>query len=231
MSVIVVTGTSTDVGKTVATAALAATLTGGDGRDASVAVCKPVQTGVGVDEPGDLAEIVRLAGVRDTREVLRYPDPLAPETAATRAGMAPATLGPIVAAVRELHDHDHVLVEGAGGVLVRLGPDLTLLDVADALQAPVLVVVGAGLGTLNHTELTVGAVTDRGLRVAGLVIGSWPAQPGLAEECNRTDLPRLTGVDVVGVVPEGAGAWDRDAFCAAAPTWFVPDWVQSVRSV
>ena len=121
--------------------------------------------------------------------------------------------------------HDTVLVEGAGGLLVRLDTEGgTLLDLAETLAASVpvevVVVAAAGLGTLNHTELTVGALRARGLEPAGLVIGAWPADPDLAERCNADDLPRVTGVPVLATIPAGAGAHARDAFRAAAPTWF-----------
>jgi dethiobiotin synthetase len=119
-----------------------------------------------------------------------------------------------------------VLVEGAGGLLVRLDTDGgTLLDLADALGACVelsfVIVTGPGLGTLNHTELTVGALRARHREPAGLVVGSWPADPGLAERCNRHDLSRVTGVPLLGVVPEGAGCLDLDGFVALAPGWFL----------
>ncbi|MCR5977299.1 ATP-dependent dethiobiotin synthetase BioD [Gordonia jinghuaiqii] len=237
-TVLAVTGTSTDVGKTVVTAALAAA--GGttapadavpDPRPTTVAVCKPVQTGVGPDAPGDLAEIVRLAGDVTTVESFRYPEPLAPDTAARRAGMPPADPDVIVREVERLAaTHDLTLVEGAGGVLVRLGETATILDVAVATLRRdtadgVIVVVAPGLGALNHAELTVNAVRARGLRPAGLVIGSWPENPDLAMRCNRTDLPRVTGVPVVGVLPAGAAALDPAEFRRLAPTWFDHDWL------
>lgn len=216
----VVTGTSTDVGKTIATAALAATARAA-GR--SVAVCKPAQTGVGAGEPGDLADVTRLAGPLTTAECARYPEPLAPDTAARRAGLPFLDRAVVAAAVDELGAaHDVVLVEGAGGVLVRLAPDYTLLDVAADVAAPVYIVVAPGLGTLNHTELTVEAIRRRGLTPAGLIIGSWPDAPDLAMTCNRDDLPALTGVPVVGVIPAGVGALSRADFCARAPDWFDP---------
>ncbi|MEU1997854.1 dethiobiotin synthase [Nocardia gamkensis] len=220
MTVLLITGTSTDVGKTVVTAAVAA-VARASGR--SVAVCKPGQTGVAAGEPGDLAEIERLSGVTRTVELARYPDPLAPDTAARRTGLPELTLADTAAAVDCLADADLVLVEGAGGLLVRLG-DFTLLDLAQKLGAPVLLVTAAGLGTLNHTELTTRALRSAGVRCAGLVIGSWPAEPDLAAECNRTDLPRVTGVDLVGSVPEGVGGWQRARFTAAAAGWFDPAW-------
>lgn len=220
MSILLVTGTSTDVGKTVVTAAVAASALA-EGR--SVAVCKPGQTGVGPGEPGDLAAVERLSGVTRTVELARYPDPLAPDTAARRAGLPELTLAETAAGIDALADADLTLVEGAGGLLVRLG-DFTLLDLAQKLGAPVLLVTAPGLGTLNHTELTTRALQSAGVHCAGLVIGSWPKAPDLAAECNRIDLPRVTGVDIVGTIPEGAGSWHRDHFTAAAPNWFDPTW-------
>lgn len=206
MGVLLVTGTSTDVGKTVVTAALAVLAAG------PVAVCKPAQTGVLPDEPGDLAVVQRLVGPITTRELARYPDPLAPATAARRAGLPLVELAQVVAAVRSLDaSHASTFVEGAGGVLVRIGR-WTLPDLAAALAAPVLVVTAAGLGALNHAELTVRALRGRGIEVAGMVVGSWPADPGLAERCNLDDLPQVTGVPLLGVLPQGSGALSRRAF-------------------
>ncbi|MDP9497720.1 MAG: dethiobiotin synthase [Actinomycetota bacterium] len=220
--VVVVTGTGTDVGKTVVTAALAASCTAAGLR---VAAVKPAQTGVVPGEPGDLDVVRSLGGAVTTAEPVRLAEPLAPDTAARRAGVP---LPPVAATASRVADlaatHDVVLVEGAGGLLVRLDDDGgTLADLADAVRdagpdVTVVVVVAAGLGTLNATALTVEALRARGLEPAGLVVGSWPAEPGLAERCNLVDLPRC-GVPLLGVVPAGAGAWTRDAFRAAAPGW------------
>lgn len=225
---LVITGTSTDVGKTIVTAALAATLACA-GTD--VAVCKPAQTGVGPDEPGDLATITTLAGEVPTWEGARFPDPLAPETAALRAGRAPLDPDYVLPEVADfVGGHEITLIEGAGGVMVRLGPDFTILDVARRTEAAVLVVCQPGLGALNHAELTVAAIRSCGLDVAGLVIGSWPATPDLAMRCNRIDLPRLTGVEVVGVVADGAGQMSSGRFQTAAPQWFDADWINNLRA-
>jgi dethiobiotin synthetase len=209
--VLVVTGTGTGVGKTVVTAAVAALA----GR--RVAVLKPAQTGIGPGEPGDLAEIVRLVPGVTTRELARYPDPLAPATAARRAGLPPLTPAEAAQAAKDLAgDHDLVLVEGAGGLLVRFDRDGTLADVAAALDAPVLVVAAAGLGTLNHTALTVEALHTRGLTCAGVVVGAWPAEPDLAARCNLADLPAVTGVPLLGAIPDGTGVLDPAAFANVA---------------
>jgi dethiobiotin synthetase len=217
VSVLVVTGTGTGVGKTVVTAALAALAVDAGRR---VAVLKPAQTGVLPEGRGDVDEVRRLVG--DTgrltlRELARYPDPLAPATAAARAGRAPISPGRAAAEVAVLAaTHDLVLVEGAGGLLVRLDDEGTVADVAAAVAAPVLVVTEAGLGTLNNTELTVRALAALALRCAGLVIGSWPAEPDLAAECNLADLPAVTGAPLLGRLPEGAGALPPPEFLAAA---------------
>jgi dethiobiotin synthetase len=117
--------------------------------------------------------------------------------------------------------HDTVLVEGSGGVLVRLDTEGgTLLDLAGQVAAGVVVVTSAGLGTLNHTELTVTALRARGIEPTGLVIGSWPSEPGLAETCNLDDLPRVTGVPLMASIPEGAGSLTREAFGRQWPGWF-----------
>ena len=221
-----ITGTGTDVGKTVATAALAALLRGAG---EPVRVAKPLQTGLAPGEPGDADEVARLAGVTDLLEVRRLPDPLAPETAARVAGLAQPTLDELVPPLRRFAGAPGVtLVEGAGGVLVRLGTDLTILDLAAALGAPVLVVSRAGLGALNEAELTVRAIRDAGLHCAGIVVGSMPADPDLATRCNLEDLPRLTGVPLLGEIPEGAGRLDPEGFRRRAAGWFGPAVAQNL---
>jgi dethiobiotin synthetase len=216
--VLVVTGTGTGVGKTVVTAAVAALATG------RVAVLKPAQTGIGPDEPGDLADVARLVPGVTGRELARYPEPLAPATAARRAGRAPVAPVAAVAVARELAGgHDLVLVEGAGGLLVRFDDEGgTLADVAAALDAPVLVVAAAGLGTLNHTALTVEALRTRGLACAGVVVGAWPADPDLAARCNLADLPAVTGVPLLGAVPDGAGGLEPAEFARVARHGLAP---------
>ncbi|MEU4210897.1 dethiobiotin synthase [Streptomyces sp. NPDC026206] len=221
MPVMVVTGTGTEVGKTVVTAAVAAAALAA-GR--SVAVLKPAQTGVAPDEPGDVAEVLRLAGPVTGVELARFPEPLAPATAARRAGRAPVSPEEIERAAAKLAaSHDLVLVEGAGGLLVQMDEaGSTLADAARLLDAPVLVVAQAGLGTLNITALTGEALRSRGLRCAGVVIGSWPAAPDLATVCNLADLPEAARAPLLGAVPEGAATLPPGDFRAMSPTWLAP---------
>ena len=226
-SVVLVSGTGTEVGKTVTTAALAVLLVG---RGLRVAVVKPAQTGVAADEPGDAGEVRRIVGDTDALEVhelARVPEPLAPDTAARRAGVDLPTVATVARRVAELaRTVDVVLVEGSGGLLVRLdGRGGTLADLGRALRysgvgTGVVLVVSAGLGTLNHTTLTAEALRARDLPLLGIVVGSWPRDPGLAERCNLEDLPDVAGAPLMAVIPDGVGALEPAEVRSAVAGWF-----------
>ncbi|MFL0178916.1 MULTISPECIES: dethiobiotin synthase [unclassified Mycobacterium] len=224
MTVLVITGTGTGVGKTIATAALA-----GAARQAGldVAVCKPVQTGI-ADGDDDLAEVGRLSGVTELFAAARYPAPLAPLAAAAQAGMALPTRAELLAMIRAADRPGRLtLVEGAGGLLVELAADgVTLRDLAVDLGAAVLVVVDAGLGTLNHTALTLESLAGQGLSCAGLVIGSWPAQPDPAATSNRGALARQAPVRAV--LPAGSARLGAAEFAAMSAAAFDTDWVRTL---
>ncbi|WP_031513471.1 dethiobiotin synthase [Streptomyces sp. NRRL F-5123] len=221
MAIVVITGTDTEVGKTMATAAVAAASLA---QGLSVAVLKPAQTGVAEGEPGDAAEVARLAGAVTAVELARYPEPLAPATAAARAkipAVGPADIAEAAAKLSAVHDV--VLVEGAGGLLVRYDEKgATLADAAALIRARVLLVAQPGLGTLNATALTAEALGARGLSCAGVIFGSWRGEPDLAERCNVADVPEVAGAPLLGALPQGAGALSPAAFRAAAPEWLAP---------
>jgi dethiobiotin synthetase len=221
MSVLVVTGTDTGVGKTVVSAALT---TLAAVRGSSVAVVKPAQTGVTSDEPGDVDEIARLAGSGERFEYARYPDPLSPAAAARHGGLPPLDLAKTATRITELaEDYRLVVVEGTGGLLVRYDEDgATIADLARMLRAPILVVVHAGLGTLNHTALTLEALANHGIPLAGLVIGAWPGVPDLACRCNIRDLETLAARPLSGALPERAAAMHPAEFLAAARAGLAP---------
>lgn len=224
MSVLVVTGTDTGVGKTVATAALAchARLAGID-----VAVCKPVQTG-SAEGDDDLAEIGRLSGVAELHALARLPEPLAPAAAAARAGVSLPSRGELGSLVVEADRPGRLtLVEGAGGLLVEIGDDgVTLRDLALDLAAPVLVVVRAGLGTLNHVALTLEALASHNVWCAGLAIGAWPRDPGVIETGNREVLSAMAPVRAV--LPDGAGAYGQAQFESMSSAAFDSAWLRSL---
>ncbi|HET9186736.1 MAG TPA: dethiobiotin synthase [Acidothermaceae bacterium] len=213
---VVVTGTDTGVGKTVVTAAVAAAATSSGLR---VAVVKPCQTGVALGEEPDADVVARLAAPASSMTLLSYPDPLAPSTAARVAGLPMLALGSVLGVVTSLAaQHDLVLIEGAGGLLVSLGSgDWTIADLAVSLGAPAIVVARPELGTLNHTALTREALDERGVEHR-LVLGSWPASPGLVHRTNLRDLPALSGV-----LPAGAGSLPSDEFQRAARGWLAAE--------
>ncbi|MFI1992335.1 dethiobiotin synthase [Actinoplanes sp. NPDC020271] len=218
--IVLVTGTDTEVGKTISTAAVAAAA---QAEGLRVAVIKPGQTGTITGAPTDAEVVTRLAGPDTVKTLAEYPEPLAPLAAAKVAELPPLELYEVVDAIRaEADKHDLVLVEGAGGLLVPMGlrpggEAWTFADLATALGANVLVVARAGLGTLNHTALTLEALDRRGV-AAKVILGAWPAEPELVHWANLSELvPHL-----VGALPAGAGSMDPGVFRRSAPGWLTP---------
>lgn len=221
-----VTGTGTGVGKTVVAAAIAAAL---HARGQRVAVVKPVQTGTTGDRPGDVDEVRRLAGPEiATFELMRLPEPLAPEVAARRAGVRLQPGADLVASIGGLARsgrYDVVLVEGSGGLLARLDADGgTLADVAGALAAGQLrvgfvVVVAETADMLNDTSLTLEALGHRGLELIGVIIGSASADPGPAGAATVDELTALSGGTLAGAVPSGSAQLAPPDFRTRAQEW------------
>jgi dethiobiotin synthetase len=152
--------------------------------------------------------------------------PGAPGPAAELAGTALPTGEQLVRLIRGLDRPGRLtLVEGAGGLLVELADaGVTLRDLAVELRAAALVVVGPELGTLNLTALTLEALATQGVSCAGLVIGSWPDEPGLVEASNRSALAGLAPVRAT--LP--AGAASMSDFAAMSAAAFDHDWVTSL---
>jgi dethiobiotin synthetase len=213
--VLYITGTDTGVGKTIATATLASAFSAA-GR--SVAVYKPTQPGL-EDGRGDIDTVARLAGVSAVSEGIRLKFPMAPVPAAEREGV---TLPPAATHIKRIgelaSDHDTVLVEGAGGLLVELDHDGATLPDIFVPGGRFLVVCRAGLGTLNHTMLTLEALRTRGRPVGGLIFGSWPHPASEIEHSNRAYLENLK-VPVLGAIPAGASNIAPDHFRKAASEW------------
>jgi dethiobiotin synthetase len=184
-----VTGTDTGVGKSVLAAAICAALPG-------ARAFKPVVTGLD-DEPGEWPpDHELLAGVtgQSPEEVapLRFGPAVSPHLAAELAGSAiePASL---VAAARR---HELVVCEGVGGLMVPLTPGYLVRDLAVDLGLPVVIAARPGLGTINHTLLTVEAARAAGLEVRAVVLTPWPAEPSAMEASNRATIASLGSVAV-----------------------------------
>ncbi|HYH77483.1 MAG TPA: dethiobiotin synthase [Arthrobacter sp.] len=214
--IILVTGTDTGVGKTITTAALAAVLRG-TGR--SVAVYKPCQSGAASGD-SDADEILRLAGAVTAETGVVLQEPLAPVAAAAIDGKPLLTVADHADRVRKLAaTHQHVLVEGAGGLLVELDSHGgTLADLGTLLAATFVLVARPALGTLNHTTLTIEALVGRRLQVLGVVLGSWPLVPDAVHHSNRQVLGSLR-VPLLGVLPEQASELSPADFRGRAAAW------------
>lgn len=216
---IFVTGTDTAVGKTLVSAAVTALwLQSG----VEVVYVKPVQSGA-ADGDDDAADVAALTGAPAKVGPVVGPS-LAPGVAVRRAEAR--LLGPelvdVVASARRDHGDARLVVEGAGGLLVELGSDgTTCADLAADLGLPVVVVARPGLGTLNHTALTLAELGRRSLPVLGVVVCRYPG--GAVDEATRTnleELDRLSGQRLIGVVPDLGDP--TPSGLAAAAAWLGP---------
>jgi dethiobiotin synthetase len=194
-----VTGTDTGVGKTAVTAGVVLALRG---RGFSVGVVKPIQSGaLAADPDGDAMLLKRWTGVAESASELApysFAAPLAPLVAAELEGRE-VYLAEVVEAVQAVADrYESVIVEGAGGLLVPVGADWTVADLACALGLPVLVVARAALGTVNHSALTVLALRGLGLEPIGVVLNG--AEDDSSQR-NAELIERLADVPVLGRTP------------------------------
>jgi dethiobiotin synthetase len=210
-----VTGTGTGVGKTVLAAAIAAALVS---RGERVTAFKPVVTGL--DEPEDPAwppDHELLASVTRADPALVAPvrlgPPVSPHLAAETAG-DPIHPERIRAAARAAASSaDALVVEGVGGLLVPLARRWSVRDLAGDLGLPLVIAALPGLGTINHTLLTLEAARAAGLDVRLVVLGPWPGKPGRVELSNRATIAELGAVEVA-TLPRLARA-ERDGLAAA----------------
>jgi dethiobiotin synthetase len=202
-----ITGTGTEVGKTVVAAALARTAQMAGAR---VAVFKPAVSGLADcplrPEAWDCAEelpdhvLLRLASGStqgdDEIAPYRYGPAVSPHLAAELSG---ETIDPDrlrAAALEAAADSDLLVCEGVGGFLVPLTPDYLIRDLALDLGLPVLIVAPPGLGSINHTLLTVEAMRGTGLDIGGVVLNPWPTEPSSLELSNLETIARLGHVRV-----------------------------------
>ncbi|HEU4705974.1 MAG TPA: dethiobiotin synthase [Solirubrobacterales bacterium] len=203
-----VTGTGTEVGKTVVAAALARTFAAEEQR---VAVFKPAVTGLEEEGETDHALLRRASGSSQSDEEIapyRYGPPASPHLAAALAGeeIDPERLRQ--AARDAAEGADAIVCEGVGGLLVPLSPTYLIRDLAADLAYPLVIVASPGLGTINHTLLTIESARAAGLHVAVIVLNPWPDEPSEIESSNREtiatlgDLPVLTFPPVDPTRPE-----------------------------
>lgn len=210
MAGIFVSGTDTGVGKTIVACAIARGLRSAG---VDVGVMKPAETGVTAAGPEDAIALRAAAGVEDDLSLicpLQYEMPAAPEASAHAEGRS-FSLDPIDTAFATLTKrHRTLIVEGAGGLLVPMGGETTMADLALHLRLPVLLVARASLGTINHTLLSVEACEQRKLDLVGVVISHSAGVLSPADAANLEILRTSLGPRLVGEVPPTAPGEDVD---------------------
>ena len=193
-----VTGTDTGVGKSVLAAAILAALRA---RGTPVRALKPVITGLDQkpdpDWPPDHELLARAAGASPDQVMLvGYGPPVSPHLAAELAGR-PIRPAELISAAREQASADEItVVEGVGGLLVPLADGYDVRQFAVDLALPLVIAARPGLGTINHTLLTLEAARDHRLHIAGVVLTPWAAEPTEIERSNRETIARLGQVEV-----------------------------------
>jgi dethiobiotin synthetase len=207
-----VTGTGTEVGKTVVAAAIARTQANA-GR--KVAVFKPAVTGLEERGEADHELLRRAAGSDQTDDSIapyRYDPPFSPHLAAELAGERIEPRRLVDGARDAAAGAGYLVCEGVGGLLVPLAPDYLVRDLAQELGMALVVAASPGLGTINHTLLTLEAARSAGLEVALIVLTPWPREPDLVQRSNRETLERLGGAPLA-VLPQldlvDPGSWPR----------------------
>ena len=203
---IFITGTDTEIGKTVVAGGVAAALKAGG---VDVGVMKPIASG-GVEHKGcivseDAIFLKHAAQVDDALDLINpicLRHPLAPSVAAEIEETS-IDLRQIDEALTELcQRHEFIVVEGVGGIAVPICENVLVADLAQRFQLPLLIVARPNLGTINHTVLTVEFARSYNLEICGIVLNtSQEASKGLAEETNPKELARLTHLPILGTVP------------------------------
>ncbi len=208
---VLVTGTGTEVGKTVVAAAIARTRADAGEK---VAVFKPAVSGLDDQGEPDHHLLRRAAGSAQSDDEIspyRYGPPASPHLAAELAGELIDPKRLLAGAHRAAEGADFLVCEGVGGFLVPLTPGYLVRDFARDLDLPVVIAASPGLGTINHTLLTVEAARGAGLEVRSIVLTPWPDDPSPVELSNRDTIAALAGIPVE-VLP----VLDRDSSRIAA---------------
>jgi dethiobiotin synthetase len=195
-----ITGTDTGVGKTIVAAGLAASLAN-SGMD--IGVMKPIETGFSL-RSSDAVFLKKIAGVKDSLDSIcpyRLKHPLSPFTAAQIENVS-IGLERIARAYEVLlQNHQALLVEGAGGLLVPITREKMMADLALYLKLPILIISRTGLGTINHTLLSVEVARQRGIEVAGVIFNHLGPRRGLAERTNPSVIRHFIDVPILGEIP------------------------------
>jgi dethiobiotin synthetase len=227
---IFITGTGTEVGKSVVSAAICAAL---GSRGKKVAAYKPVVTGIedegGAGWPPDhelLASVVTSGQKPEQIAPIRFEPPVSPHHAADLAGKRIDPRELVDAARAAAEGHDMIVCEGIGGLLVPFTTGYMVRDLALDLGLPLVIAAKAGLGTINHTLLTIEAARAGGLDLLGVVLTPWPEEPSDLERSNREAIAQLGNIDVHGL-PETS----PDRLAEAGETLPLDEWLEDREPV
>lgn len=198
-----VTGTDTDVGKTLIASGIAAVLRE---KEVDIGVFKPFLSGISRnDEKSDTNLLKHMSQTSlSLAEItpFEFKEPLAPLVAAKLEGKL-VSMTDVVRHWEAIRvKHDYFIVEGAGGIAVPLGENFLVSDLIKSLQLPIIIVARPNLGTINHTFLTVKYAKSIGLRIAGIVINGVSEKAGLPEKTSPEVIEKLCGVPILGVTPK-----------------------------
>ncbi|KAA9027072.1 dethiobiotin synthase [Niallia endozanthoxylica] len=198
-----VTGTDTDVGKTIISSGLAAVL---KEKEIDVGVFKPLLSGITRDDPASdtslLKELSQTPLSREEITPFAFKEPLAPYVAGKLEGKSVRIDEIINHWERIKEKHEFFIVEGAGGISVPLGEGFFVSDLIKALQLPIVIVARPNLGTFNHIYLTVQYAKSQGLTIAGIVINGINDPPELAEKTNPALIEEFCRVPILGITPK-----------------------------
>jgi len=199
-----ITGTGTNVGKTIVVAGMASICIRSG---LKTVVMKPIQTGI-AEDPGDLKKIDDLVpGLELLPEEFIAPYvfklPASPHLAAK---VENEIINPVIIkkSITNIYkkEPDILLIEGAGGVFVPITENYTTLDLLKELQIPVIITALAGLGTINHTLMTVNTIKQAGVHIAGIIINKMPIKPGIVEKDNVTIIEKFAKTPILGIIHE-----------------------------
>lgn len=195
---IFITGTGTEIGKTVVAGGLAAAMNT-DG--VHVGVMKPISAG-GVADAQFLKHAAQVDDPLTLVNPIQLEHPLAPSVAAKLENSA-IDISTVISAYNHLKEkYDFLIVEGVGGIAVPITDEMLVVQLIQKLNLPVLIVAHAGLGTINHTILTVAFAKQHNLKIIGIVLNQpQPNTIGLAEQTNPSEIERITQIPVIGILP------------------------------
>lgn len=215
-----ITGTDTGIGKTFVTAALIYEL---NRRGVRAGAMKPVQSGGGrfsrAQLRGDADLLARASAFQGDPELINpydFSESLSPHLVSRISGNEIRMEKLLASFAKMKASYDTLLVEGAGGLMTPISDGVFMVSLAKLFNLPIIIVAGSRLGTINHTLMTVKTAEKFDVPVIGIIINKISKNPDLAEETNPGEILRLTGISLMGLVPDIGIIRSREQFLEKA---------------